>query len=1054
MNDPEEHKTIRNRIGLPGFAIRRPVTIGMLFISLLVVGAVAWRGIPLRLLPQGLDLPYLWIWISYPNASPIENQERIGVPVEEALWTVKGVKRIHSRSSQDRCRVQMEFDQNVNMDVAYMAVRDRLERVRPELPDDQRYIYIYRYSETDEPILYFGISITGNYDDPYRLMKEEVVRPLEQIDGVASVEIWGGQEKMIRIEFLLDRLKTYNIDIGQLMSQLQRADFAIAGGSVHEGGRELMVRANGRLSNLKELAALPVRGSDLHLSDIANVTYSAPTQRWIQRIGREAAVQFGVYKESDVNSVEIAEKLNNKLKELQQNPLLSGLQFDILFDQGQFIRESVGNLQEAGIWGALFAVAVLFFFLRRFRMTLLITLAIPLSLLVTVTCLYFMNWSMNIVTLSALMICVGLVVDNAIVVVENIQTLKQQGYSTRHAAVAGASEVGQAITIATLTTAVVFLPMILMSGDRIFTFYMLRIGLPVIIALVVSLGVALLFIPLAVQKFALSGHAEQSKLISSGGRFVERIVRRTLKRRRDAFLILILLLASTSFPMNKVVSTDQEEGHINDFRLRFQFPTYYSLNDVDSTMQQFENAIYEKSEEYGLKTVVTGLRRGFGRMRVFLVEEPDRIWFMWGIRRLGKKLGIIKDRRFSREEIAEDFKENFKVPPDVEIFTSWSRGGSEDAVYVSVYGDNTMYLLEIAEDIKRRLELIPEAISVEKDLEESAAEVRIRFDRDRTARFGVDPAEAAMGLNALIRGVNLPEVRYNGHEIEISAELHEKDRATLTQVMNLPVSTGNRGAGLRIDDVADVGYGRGLGEITRENRRTRIRLKITTTEDDFEKLSGSIDASLANLSLPPGYDWAKGRRFEDVAESTEERSQAWMLAVMFVFLLMGALFESVLLPWCVIVTVPFSFLGVWWFLFLTGTQFGLMAGIGVIILIGVVVNNAIVLVDRVNTLRKTGLDRDEALAVASRQRFRPIAMTALTTIMGLMPMAIGNANLIGIPYAPMGRAIIGGMLTATITTPVVVPLVYSLVDDLQKWFKAYFAIYKNKAKSLVTSDKP
>jgi len=1008
----------------------------MLFLSILVIGVVAWINIPLALLPQGLNLPYLWMWFVYPNASPVENLERIGKPVEESLWTVKGVNQIYTRSDENRCRVQIEFDQSIDMDNAYLEVQDRIERVRPDLPEDLRYIYVYRYSESDDPILYFGISVTGNYDDPYRVIKDDVVRKLEQVDGVATVEVWGGVESEVRIELILDKLKAYNLDANSLIAKLRTADFAVAGGTVIDGGNQLFVRSDGRIKNLDELNRLPVRGENLLLGDIARISYSPPPKRWVQRIDRTEAVQIGVYKESGVNSVALNEELNKLLDQMRTDPHLSGLRFDILFDQGRYISDSVMNLQEAGLWGGMFAIFVLFFFLRRVRMTLFITLAIPLSLLVTVIVLYFIGWSLNIVTLSGLMICVGLVVDNAIVVVENIHRMKQKGLKPKLAAIVGTGEVGQAITISTLTTTVVFLPMILMGDNRIMSFYLLRIGLPVIIALVASLMTALLFVPLAVNKFAMEGSSKESRIISAASEWVGGLVARVLRRRLDTFLILLLLLGSTAIPLQYVISTDQEEGHINDFRLRFSFPSYYTLERVDSTMAHFEDIIYSNAKEYNLKTIVTGFRRGFGRMRIFMNESPNQNWLIEGVRRLVYDLKLIQRPYMTRKQIVEDIKEKLKPPPSVKMRASWDQGRSEDnTTYITIFGEDSHKLLTIADDMTRRLELIDGVVTVEPDLESSNDEVQIRFDRTRTAHFSVDPAQTATGLAALVRGINLPEIRIGDREVTARAELRESDRETLQQVMNLPVSTGSDNDSkqqVRLDDVAQVGYGQGLGEIRRENRRTRMRLKITTIEEDISKLSDKIDANLEGLSLPTGYEWSKGRRFRSVAEASEERSQAWLLAVTFVLLLLGALFESFLLPWCVIITVPFSFFGVWWFLFLTGTQFGIMAGIGVIILIGIVVNNAIVLVDHANRLISDGIERDEALSMASRSRFRPIVMTALTTVVGLIPMAMGDANLIGIPYAPMGRAIIGGMLTATLSTPIVVPLVYSVIDDMRK----------------------
>ena len=1010
----------------------------MLFLSMLVLGAIAWNKIPVQLFPSGFDPPFLWIFLSYPNASPSENLDRIGIPVEDALWTIEGIKKIRTRARTNGCSIQLEFNQSVNMDVTYLNIKDRIERIKPELPDDLRYIYINRYSETDEPILYFGVSVNENILDPYRLIDEKVVKRLKRVDGVANVEMWGGNEKMVRIEFLLDRLKAHRIEIGSLVSELRNSNFALSAGILNEGGREFMVRAYSKIHDLEELNNLPIKGVEVRLSDVARVSYSSPQTRWIQRINGKEAIQMGVFKESGSNSAEITGQLIEVLEEISNDPDLSDLKFDMFFDQGKFITDSLNQLKISGLWGAFFALIVLFFFIRRVRMTLFITFAIPISLFFTVAVLYLMGWSLNVITLSGLMICVGLVVDNAIVVVENIQQYKAMGKKPYQAALKGGSEVALAITLATLTTAVVFLPLILMSGDRVMAFFMLRIGLPVIFALLASLMAALLFIPLAVRHFALSGIPKPRASVNRGSEVIGQIVNWVLTNRGSAIVILILLQASIAIPMKFVISTDEEDGNINDLQIRFRFPPSYSIARTDSVVSSFEDFLNQNSERYDIKAIVTGFNRNFCRMRVFLNEAPDDFWLTVGLKEIGKKLHIYKPPKFSREEIIEEIKEKKEPPPDVEMYTSWHRGrGEEDAVHISIHGEDTQRLLLIAEDVKKRLNLLETVISVETDLEIAANEVRIRFNDDQTDRMEVDPAMTAFGINSLIRGISLPDINYKHREISAQAELIESDRRTLNQVMNLPV-VSSKTPNANLNDIASVSYGKGLSAITRENGRTRLRIKVVTTEDDLEKLSSQISSLMSSLKMPPGYEWGKGERFKSVEDASQERSQAWILAISFVLLLMGALFESFFLPLAIIMTIPFSFLGVWWLLLITGTQFGVMAGIGAIILIGVVVNNAIVLVDKANKLRKTGVLRNEALIAASKLRFRPILLTALTTITGLIPMAMGSASLIGIPYAPMGRAIIGGMLVATITTPVVVPLAYSLIDDFQIWMRSYY----------------
>ncbi len=1043
MNSPPEDYPGLHR-GPAAFAIKRPVTMGMIFLSLMVVGAAALQLVPLQLLPEGLNPPFLGVWVVYPNVSPAENMERIATPIEDILSTIKGVKEINSRSNNSGAGIWIEFDQATDMDVAYLSVRDKLTRVRPELPADLRYLSIRRYNEGDEPVLYFGVTIHGNYDDPVRLVQDEIVKRLERIDGVAAVEMWGGDAKIILIDLSLERLKAHNVQVGALVTELRNSNFMLSAGVIEDADQRLILKVNARLTDLEQLSELPLSGGTLKLSDIATISYASPPTTWIQRIGGKSAIQLGVMKESEANTVELTRKLNEELNLLRNDPRFVGLEFDVLFDQGKYIMEALRNLVESGLWGGFFAMIVLYYFLRRIRMTLFVTLSIPICLLATIIYIYFIGWSLDLVTLTGLMICVGMVVDNAIVVVENIHVEKQHGAPNLLAAIKGTSGVALAITMATGTTVVVFVPIMLMSGDRMFSFYMLHIGMPLILALVASLFVALFFIPLAVQRFALEGSPVEPPLLLKFEIAVEKMVRWTLQRRTDALLILLLALGSIAFPISKVVSTDQEEGDIGDFSLRFAFPAYYTLAEIDSTMRGIETFFSTNQEKYDIKTVVTGFRRGYGRMRVFLNEQPANIWITDLYKGLVKITGLRTDTRLDRKEIIKKVKDSLQVPAGVEMFTGWNRGaGEEDVEYVTIFGEDTQMLMAIVDDVSLRLNDIPGVLSIETDLESASDEVRVTFDRDATTRRRVDPMTAAFSLTSLIRGVDLNEYNWEGRLIPVRAQLQESDRTTIDQFKNLPVGSAF-GSAIRLEDVALVSTGKGLGEITRENHRTRVRIKITSGGEDVKELSDQIDVALAGMQLPTGYEWTKGQRFQDIQEAEGQRSNAWILAIVFVFLLMGALFESFLLPLAVITTVPFAFFGVWWILWLTGTQFGIMAGVGVVILIGVVVNNAILLVDRVNTIRQEGVPRDEALARASRDRLRPIAMTALTTIFGLIPMAIGSANLIGIPYSPMGRTMIGGMLTATITTPLVVPLFYSYLDDLKLWFARAVASFREK----------
>lgn len=1072
---------------IPQFGLKRPVTTVMVLVSLLIVGAVATFHIPLRLLPAGLDPPFLGIWMRYPNSSPEENARLITKPLEEYLWTVRGVKQIRSRSDRERCGIWIEFYGETDMDVAYLEVRDRIERARRELPSDLRYIYLRRFGDNEQPVMWFNVLVNQNVEDPYRLIQDEIVLPLQRVDGVAAVETWGGDPKQVQITLLMDKLKQYRLEVREVVRALQRADFAISGGWIYEGGLQYLVKSKGRILSLEELVDLPVarlkpslgavnaayRADNtppaaslpplIHLKDIAEVTYSQPRKERFQRMDGYESVEVEVFKESEANTVSLCRELNRTLEELRQNPKLQGFNFELLFDEGYYIRRSLNNLLQAGLWGGLFAFFVLFYFLRQILPTVFVSAAIPLSLLTTLIFLYFSGWSLNVITLSGMMISVGMVVDNAIVVTENIFSYRQRGMSAREAAITGANQVSLAITLATATTMVVFLPIMVLGGNRIFSFYVIRLGMPVIIALGASLIIALLFIPLATYYFSSNerihqpagkntllstlrhfiNYGEGSRTVSRWADRIERWVRWSLDNRSYVITAAVILLTTTAIPISRVIKVDEEEGHINDINLRFSFPAYYSLSQIDSLLTNLETQIRTHEQRYKLKTISTRFRRGFARMTIFLKPDEENNWLQVIKNRVQLLFTPPDQRPLSRNQVVKELKEQLTLPPGVEMFTSWRQGSrDENVVYVNIYGEDGRVLEQIGEEIKQRLSLLSEVLTMENDPASSSEELTIEFNREESTRHQINPTTTSYGLSAMVRGIDLGEIWLEkvGAQVPVRFQLREQDRRGLEQILNLPV-VGERGEVLRLGDVSSPRFQRAPSEVGREDRRQRLAIRITTTEPDVKKFGRKLEQALADLKLPPNYEWTKGRRFFDVEEQGRQQMTAWLMAALFVMLLMSALFESILLPWAVIITVPFSFFGVWWLFYITGTEFGVMAAIGVIILIGVVVNNAIVLVDRINQLRTEGLTREDAVCLGARQRFRPIVMTALTTILGLTPMALGDTSLLGIPYAPLGRALIGGLVTATITTPILVPILYTYLDDLRIGLKRMMDLF-------------
>ncbi len=1025
---------------LPRISVSRPVTVSMAIVALLVIGVIAYVRIPVKLLPSGFSPPFLGVWIAYPKANPSEVEDKIAHPVEEAIQTIRGVDKVETWSRNDGLRAFVEFDQKTDMDLAYSALRDRMERVRAELPEDVDQIYIRKFSDDDDPIIFFSVTLDSSVEDPYYLAERHIKRPLERIDGVAYVEIWGVYEKRIQVEVDHDLANAHNVDLYPVIQSLMKDNFNLSSGYVEEGGRKMGVRSIAKYRDISEIRDIPVNGTGVRLGDIATVTYDIPERDFIQRIDGKSAIKVGVYKESMANTVALSREILDTVNgEIAGDPALKGKKFQVLFDQGSYITESIDNLKNAGLWGAIFAVLILYYFLRRVRMTLIILLAIPLSLLMTVTFLYFVRWSLNIITMMGLMISVGLVVDNSIVIVENIYRMKYRGLGTKEAAVTGASEVALAVTMATLTTVVVFLPLILMNDDVGFSFYMLRIGLPVIVALLASLIVALLFIPFGAARITGSGRPGVSRGVEWARRRYHVALRWTLQHRVDAALIAFLLLASLQIPMSRIETTDKSEGNINDFRLTFDLPNSFSIEEADAYFRGLESFFEKNRQRYGIKTVDVRFSNVWGMVHVFLRPLEDVEWYSQVSLWLRSLVGLDVKERMSREEVIEDVKEEIPRAPGVDLNFGWRRETSDEAsVSVVLYGPDTRVLAGLSREVERRLEGIPEIVSVDTDIEKGQDEIRVNVDRGQAEKYGIPTRMVAGTVSYALRGIDLPKYHQGEKEVDVRVQLRKEDRETLEQLKNMAFTTG-RGEEIPLSALTDFEVTRGFGEIHRENGKTMLEVKANTTVDKIASLYDEIDRAMEGIGMPRGYTWDKGERYIDIQKSNEAQTFAIILAITFVFLLMGVLFESFILPLSILVSIPFAFIGVYWLLYLTDTAFDIMAGIGLIILIGVVVNNAIVLIDLVNRLRGEGYSRRDAILEAGRHRFRPILMTALTTIFGLLPMAIGKSGLIGIPYAPLGRTMIGGLVTSTLLTLFVVPLFYTYFDDLRGFWKTLLA---------------
>ncbi|MFH1568751.1 MAG: efflux RND transporter permease subunit [Gemmatimonadota bacterium] len=1017
---------------LPRFSVSRPVTVVMILLALLVVGVIAYTRVPLGLLPDGLEEPWLGAWVPYPNSSPFEVEQKIARRVEGAVATIPGVRDIRTNSSAGGCWTSMSFRSGTDMREAYAQVRDRMDRLMPELPDEVERIWIRKWDPDDIPIMWIGAYLEGEYPDPYYLLDTQLKPQLQRIEGVGAVEIYGEAGRQVQIELDQERIRSHGVDVYRVGADLARQNFTLPAGYVHEGGRKVYVRSIGRFESIDEIRNLLVDPAhDLRLGDVATVELKRPKREWVSRIDQQESLGIEIKKASSANIVDISRRIRAALAKVGDRPQLQGVRFEVFFDQGEHVTESIDNLKNTGIWGGMFAAMILFLFLRAVRMTAIITLAIPLAITITITVIYFIGWTLNLITMMGLMLSLGLVVDNAIVIVENIYRKRQEGVEPREASVTGAGEVGLAVTMATLTTVVVFLPLILMSDEEEFSFFMLRLGLPVIVGLLASLFIALIFIPLAALRLSASRERPELKLITRLRQSYVRWLDRVLSHRVDTVIIVVALMATIQIPMAAMKKTDRENRR-DDVWLAFDMPSGQSLEEADRFITAIEDTLIGHKVEYNIRAVETRFGNAWGRIHLMLNQDANEAWYAVAFDDLMKRLGVRESPYLEYNAMLEDIKQRIVPPAGVRMRVNWGGSGDEDAaVTLNLFGDDTQVLMGLSEEVERRLRRIPGLVSVQADVDRGGSELQVQLNREQVRRYGLQPQSISGTIGYSLRGRDVTKFHAeDGREINVHYQLEEADRQSMHQLRNLTFRSES-GTEVPLESVASLYVTRTLGGIRRENRQTMLSVTATATKEDAKELFEQIDAAMAGFEMPRGYRWDKGARYERIEEADESQRFALILSITFVFLLMGVLFESFVLPLSVIIAIPFSFLGVYWTLYLTGTPFDFLCGIGTVILVGVVVNNAIVLIDLANRLRQEGLSRHDALVEAGKHRFRPILMTTFTTVCGLIPMAVGNSKLIGMPYAPLGRTMMGGLLASTFLTLVIVPLFYTLFDDMR-----------------------
>jgi len=1008
--------TGRSESRLTRMAVERKVATLMLTLSIMVLGLVAWFRIPVELVPSGFSPPFLYVEVPTLRSAPRDIEQRVAEPFEAALRLVKGVERVETRIGSNSAGFLVALANQTNMDVAYNEVREQLDRARVGMGDEVLAYFVWKYNPSDDPVVWLGISTQKEGDQLAGRVQTSIVPQLERVEGVSRVELIGAPDDAVEVDFDLARMAARGLTTTEAVESLRRAGFLLSAGAMETRSGRQPVRVLAELDSLADLSSLPV-GRSVKLGEVATVKMVDRAERMIHRVNGQEAIFVAVFKESAANAVEVSTATKRALEEvIAREPRLATLEQHVLFDQGSMIETSIGDLYGSALEGAALAVLILWLFLRRAVITVVIALTIPASLLIAVTVMYFSGYSLNILSLTGLILAVGMVVDNAIVVSEQIERRISAGVPRREAVIGGASEVGLAITVSTATHVMAFVPITLMSGSQSVTFYLSQLGLPVCASIVASLFVSLIWIPwiAAHLPWAIPGMPIAEDKVRVEDRFAGWL-EVALRHRGDVALVATLLFASVFLLGDKVQQSDQAQANIGDVRMIYAFDDNVTVTEQERVLEEAERILLASREELGLRDVVVRMGGWMGRpqIRCFLVP-PD-------------------DRKLTREGVITALQERVPRVPGAKWSLTWDSSEGVGGIDLMIAGRQSAQLDALLPAVIERLERLPGVTSVvRRNDANSSRELQLRPDREIAATLGLPVGAVGAFVDLALRGREVGQLVGGDEPIKIYASAGAAAATSPAALNALPLPTLS--GMVPLGSVTKGQVASGIGSIERVNGRTVAQLVVRTSREDIDALGKEMDRALATFPWPEGYGPEKGSRLTGIASNNSDLFMAFLLATVFIFLLMGFLFESFVLPLAILFSVPFAFTGAIWTLYLTGTPFDVMAGIGLVILVGVVVNNGIVLIDLVAELRRGGLTRTEALVAAGRERFRPVVMTALTTIVGLIPMAFGSTAIVGIPYAPLGRSLMGGMLFSTVLTLVVVPVAYTVLDDLRNWF--------------------
>lgn len=1033
-------------MNLSEFSIKRPVTVIMAMLMVIVLGIQSFVKTPIDLMPN-IEFPMAVVITSYKGAGPEEVENFVTKRIENVLSTVNNLKSIQSQSSEGASVILVEFNNGTDMNFATLQMREKIDLVKKYFPDGVENPMVIKADLNMLPIVQIGV--TGEKYDQAGLKKfvEDNIKPrIERLDGVAAANVTGGLTREIKIEVNPSKMTSYGVSYNYIINALQMENINLPGGSISYGNKKLLIRSTGEFSSVEDIKNIPImlpQGNIIYLRDIAEVEDGYKTQDSYTRMNGKPSIGISVQKQTGANTVKVVNIVKKEIEKIQQD--FPDVKMQIAFDQAKYIEKSINNVIREGILGTILAVLIIFVFLKNIRTTLIISLAIPISVISTFIMMYLSKTTLNLISMGGLALGIGRIVDDAIVVQDNIFRHRQAGMGILEAALKGVSEVRGAIIASTLTTIVVFVPIMFAEGIAADIFR--DMALAITFSLLASLIVAMTIVPMLNSRMLkVSNDGTKKGIFGVWDKILNyiysiygKILRTVLIYRKTTVIIILIIFLSSVIAVPFIGVEFIPKTDEGQFYVQIKLAEGTQLKETDKVVQKVEKIIAEIPEIERIFTTVGDS----GNIVLSLGTQSN-------IATINAILVPLSERKRSTAEIVDELRKKVSLIPGAEItvseismssggysgksklFSSSGLGGPPIAIEIKGY--DLKQLKSIALEVEKIVKNVHGTRQIETSISKGRPEVKLVVNRDKAIQFGLNTMQIASVIRTSIEGQVTTRYKVSGDEIDVKVQLHEDERKTFEQLKDIKILTPT-GVNVPLSSLVNFEMEEGPTDIIRKNQVRYVTVTAELFGRDVGSVTNEIKEKIKNIELPNGYSIEFSGQNKQIGESFASLSNALLLSVLLVYMVMAAQFESLVQPFIIMFSVPLAFSGAAIGLALTGRTFNVPAFIGLIMLSGIVVSNAIVLIDYVNQLRRKGMDRTEAIITAGPIRLRPILMTTLTTILCMLPIMLGMGEGSEI-QAPLATVVIFGMAFSTILTLVIVPVVYTIFDDIAMKFKS------------------